>query len=950
MNILTDEKFIFQFPTIFEHSYAQTYAKYQNENQQYFSKNNVFINNGDTFNGKYIIKYFKKNVNVDSIIDTSSVNHPDSACLKKIKNIFGTTDVEKIIDETKDESSLIQNINIISSIGLLTNKQYKEFLDQSSRTKKINYLKNNCNQLATFFKPHLMPLLQPTIKLKQSNQTDSSYKIIVTLFNKQLNRKQHHLKNCEIIEENKLSFVFKLMQCGIIVFDLTNHIASELQQARVVFNYIYNELMKYSDDEIISFKNKGIVRKFVLISTVMTFVNKTTNLQIHNENEEMHAGVTGNHILERLPITEYQVIFEFEKLILKSNHSKIKDILRTYVIGTGVIYGHEENAFYDIFINAWNNPEEMYISKLNRTVPVFHVDELAKLLFIVLKYDDCVMDSYLLAVEQETYSFNTIIKSVCNELCNSSLVLKDDGFVKSQYKFNSLTWDLICSDINIDPMLDIIVPNYHSAQTSIISNMKEITREFIEANNLHSLKVLVSGQPAHIVTNVAEYLARYYQVKLINISHIENNYLKSLKSHQNKLKIKMNDVYKKRKNTIHTMAKLAGQTINEVIDVNNQNLDMLHVSYLLEDDDFTETEQSENTLNLAHDMYFKESTNKLYKKHKKSLQEMDEDIKNIKNKIKILNFKYEDYENNIHKNKGQLDKHCLLPIIKESLSSFTCRNQGYIFAIFPLSVEQMEFIFNKDVGFPKFIILLSNSLNIPEFAVKSFCSTITNQSNKYTSNYNSEQNYKIGSNNFKLHTRHEHRVDFINALSEIKLKNIQHDTSKNKTEQVNIVNNKHNYDGPKIKCMIDYCTSKSISLLSFNIPFEIVDKTESNNLQCEIFFDTILRQIGHLHFKHDTYKTNFKQRVSVNKLKETEIINKKLKTVLYKLSVMEKQWTIDVIKTLELEKKQEHKKSIKIHNFLSTNILPKLLEEIYPVDNEGIFQYPEKTFRKKREL
>jgi len=333
-----------------------------------------------------------------------------------------------------------------------------------------------------------------------------------------------------------------------------------------------------------------------------------------------------------------------------------------------------------------------------------------------------------------------------------------------------------------------------------------------------------------------------------------------------------------------------------------------------------------------------------------NLQEMDEEIKNIKYKMENLNFMYEDYENNIHKNKGQLDKHYLLPIIKKSLSSSTCRNQGYIFAIFPLSVEQMEFIFNQDIGFPKFIILLSHSLNILEFAEKPFCSTTSNQSNNYTNNnYNSEQNSGISTNNFKFQIHHEHSIDFINTICETQFKNIQHDTFKNKTE-LKIVNNKHKYDGSKIKCMIDYCTSKNISLLRFNVPFEIVDKTWLNNLQCKVFFDTILKRIGYLHFKHDTSKTNFKQTVLVNKLKKTEIISTKLRTVLYKLSVMEKQWNTDIIKTLQLEKKQEHRKSVKICNFLSTNILPKLLEEICAVDKEDKFQYPEKTFRKKSEL
>lgn len=902
MNILTGEKLIFQFSTIFDNSYAQAYAKYQIKNQQYFSKNRVFVNNGDTFNGKYIIKYFKKNLNINSNIDTSSLNHPDSVNLKK----FNTNNVQNIIDETKDESFLIQNINIISSIGLLTNKQYKEFLDQPSKAKKINYLKNNFNQLAKCFKPHLKPLLQPTIEHTYTSHNDLSCKIIVTLFNEKLNRSQDHLHNCEIIEKNKLSFVPKLMQCGVIIFDVTNQIASELHEAKVVFNYIYKELMKYNDEEIIRLKRKGIVRKFVLISTVMTFLSETDNLPIHYENEEVHSGIRGNHISERLPVIDYSAVFEFEKLILKSNHSRIKDILKTYVIGTGVIYGHEENALRGIFINAWNNPDEMYILKLNRTIPVFHVDELAKLLFIVLKYDNRIMGNFLLAVEQDTHGFNNLIKSVCNVLCNSRLVLKEDNLVKNQYKFNDITWDLICSDLNIDPILDVIIPDYHAAQTSIISNLNEITREFIEANQLNPLKILVSGQPTKIAINVAEHIAQYYQVKLINIPHLVNSYLESLKSQQNKLKIKLNSIYEKRRNTKHTMAQLAGQTIDNVINDNYQNLE------ILEDDNFTEIKLSEKCL--EQDINFKGSTNKLYKKYQNSLLELDEEIKNIKYKIENLNFKYKDYENNTHKNKVQVDKHYLSAIIKESLTSFTCKNHGYVLQLFPLSAEQMEFIFNDDIGFPKFIVLLSNSSNTSKYVVKPFSPAISKENNTYASSYNLEQN-----------------SNFINTINETQSKDNYYDTFQNKTEQHNNINHKYKHDEANINCIIDYCTRKNISLLRYNVPIEIINKTCTNDLQWKVFFDTIHSRIGHVHFKHDTLAEIFKHKISVNKMGKTE----KLKTVLYKLSMMEKQWDTIINETLKLDQKQDHKKSVQIHNFSSSNVLPKLSEEICPSDNGG---------------
>lgn len=949
-NILTDESVAFQFPTVLKHGYIQTCAKYQNENK-YYLKNNIFINNGNTFNSKYIIEYFEKTfkLNINETIDTNSINHYNPTILSKIQSSFATIEKHKIINET----TLIENIHILSSIGLLTKKQYKEFLVQPTKIKKINYLKNNCGQLARFFKPHLMPLQRPTIKLQETNK-NHKYKIIVTLCNETLKRnKMHHLKNCEIIEKDKFSFVSKLMQCSVIIFDVTNDSESELQQARNAFNYIYNELMRYTDEEIVSCKSNGIIRKFILISTVMTFVRENYNQLTHNKYEEAQTIVTHHHILERLPIDKYKLIFEFEKLILKSNQTKIKDIFKTYIISTGVIYGHEENAFHNIFANAWNNPEEMYISVLNRNVPVFHIDELAKLLFIVSKYDGCVKDNFILALEQETYGFNNIIKSVCNELCSSNLVLREDDLVMNQYKFNSFTWDLICSNLIIDPMLDIIVPDYQIKQTSIISNINKITQEFIKANNLCSLKILISGQQVQIAKNIAEQLAQYYQVKLINIPYLINNYSKLLKIHQNKLKVKINDIYEKRKETISTQKKLASKLQNEqfkhvnkecnininssnelatdeIMDNDNQHFKIHNTLYLSENENCLVP--SNISMNIEH-MYYKESNNELYKKHNKHILEMDEEINNIKNTLENLNCKFNKYENNINRNE-QLDNCYLLSIIKESLSLFSCCNQGYIFELFPLTVKEMELIYNEDIGYPNFIVLLSNISNAPKF-IKDTCSTNINQCNTHLNNYSLEHGNKTSSNNFESQT-YKDNVNFSNSINGTNIFNI-YNPFENKLEHIH--NKTHKYETSVVVDMIKYCTIKNIIVLKFNIPFELAKETPYYDLQYKSFLESILSQIGRPSFKHIYNEaTN----------KNTTKINEKLKSVSTKLSTMKKQWNNDMIKTLEFKKKKEYNKSVTIHNFLRTNVLPTLLKVICPVDNGKILvsQFPEKVFKK----
>lgn len=794
----------FEFPTIFEYCCAQAYAKRMNESRQRFSKDNVFINNGDTFNGKYIIKYFKNNTNINEINDYST-NISDDTLSNKIKNSFDTTELHKIINEEQDKITLIEEINAINNIGYLTKEQYTTFLDnQLSYPKNINGLKEfakKCNDL--------------------------SFKISTTLFNGQINKTQHHLSECEIVQ--KKDILSKLMNYSIIIFDITNDFDSELLQARFYFNYIYNELFKYTDQKIEKIKKNGIIRKFILISTVMTWVHEDSN---HIADNKVLLNITKKNVLERLPNTKYEAIFEFEKLMLKSRISKIKDIFKPYIIATGIIYGNEENALREVFTNAWNNPKEMYISKLNQTMPVFHVDELARLVFTVSTYN--IEKNYIMAIEQESYSLNNIIKLICDELCNSHLVLKEDSSIINKYKFNSLTWDLICSNIIIDPMFDIIVPNYHIIRTSIIFNIKKLIREFIELNNLFSLKCIVSGQPTHIASNIAKHLAQYYQVQLINIPNIINKYLESLKNNKNKLMLKMDNLYEKRTHIIQSLAKLYDSyedehiySLNdEMINDNNQTFETYNKELYTPENKIIKisSEISSKMINSEHDNDFYKNTYELNVQSKNDLYNIDKEINDIKDTIENLDNKYKDYENSIKINNGQLEDHYLLPLIKESLVS--CHKQGYIIDIFPLSTEQMEFIFKEDRIYPNFIILQSCNKNTPIFCKSTSSSTVTNETNRCKQNFDTySDEYNVNSNNVVNETN-------------------VHSTIENKSR--NTFMNKYKHKTTVVKNMVDYFTNinKNIKILRLNVPLELANETKSSEMQYKVYIDTIITHIG----------------------------------------------------------------------------------------------------------
>lgn len=961
--MLNDNEYTIQFPTIFEYSNSHTNAKQQNECGQYFSKYKIFINNGDTFNGKYIIEYFQKTPNIDTNYTNNDISNLD------------TTELYKIINEMHDYSTLIENINIISSISLLTKKKYNMFLDKPSNIKKIQYLSNHYNKCLTFFKPHLTPFKQPNIKEDTiTNKNNFHFKIITSLFNEQLKVTHTYLKKCTIIKNNNMPT--KLMQCSTTIFDITSGSEREIQQARVAFNYIYNELIKYSDEEIIRIKEKGIIRKFILISTVMTWMKDISNYSINSsEDEEIRVDITQENILERLPTTKYQIIFEFEKLILKSNFSKIKNIFKTYIISTGIIYGHEENALRYIFYNAWNNPKEMYTLILNRTVPVFHIDELAKLIFIILKYNNNIKDNYILAVEQESYGFNNILKSVCDELCSSRLISKEDYFIKNLYKFDSYTWDLICANLIIDPMLDIVIPDYKILRKPIISNMNKLTREYIKGTNLKAIKLIIYGHSTHVTSNIAERLSQYFQVELINIPNLIKKHLISLINIRNELMLKMHNLHEQRTKIIHLLSKLADHSKNKSLDSDDgfikegYYLDEIINDEMVIMDDKNYTYEMYDKLNLSdNDIFLEPSETSLniisvkdgnyniqnnvynqYIKNKKDneLLDIDKEIDILKKKLDNLNDRYKKYKN--YNQPLDIDNHLLL-LIKESLTSFSCHNQGYIFDIFPLSVQQIEYIFNNEIVYPNIIVLLNNK-NPSKFCEyeKITCSTINRDKRYKYLDHNSL--YPNNSKYQKLDT-YENDIDYNNTKSQTNVIIDVHDPFKHITETT-FVNNNYKYEITLDNIIVDYFANKGINTLRFTVPLELDEETSSYNIQYEIITDAIITQIGNSHIMiiNEIY-LNDAQIIKRNRTLQSIInkinMNEKLKKTLNKLNTMKQQWNKEIFKTIEFKKKQDYNKSVKIHNFLNTSILPKLLKEISPNDFKKslVPQFPEKTLNK----
>lgn len=943
LNVLTDESFDFQFPTIIGYSSAHTYTKWQNKKRQYYSKNKIFINNGDTYNAKYIIEYFKnaRNINEFNDIYYRSTEYNDIIN----KSDFNTTKKQILKNKTQDEevATTGENSNIMSVIGLFTKKQYKEFLDQPSKM-KTDYLKKMCDRFAPFFTPHSVPLERPTTKHGQMFNNDVDFIITTSLLNEKSDELTEHLKSCKIVGKNEIPWT--LMQYGTTVFDVTaNDHESELKRATMCFDYIYNELDKYSDKELLKIKENGIIRKFVLISTVMTWVeesgnhdndnNDNDNYDNENDNNENYenyenyeenvdtdrdaVAVRVEKHSERLPERAYQRVFELEKRILKTNSSRLKDVFETRVIGVGLVYGREQNALRGVFADAWTDPEEMLVSTVDAPMPAIHVNELARVVHGVVAAGDRSRDYVLAATE--SYSFNEVVASVRDQFCRARLVTAaEHGTIATRYGLDDWTSDLTRADLRW--IATDRWPEVFDAQRSA-------RREFVQASG-HEFRavrvIIISGQPATFAAaEVARRLARHYHVRLVDVAGLAEDRLTLLENARRETQSKINDAYEK-----------LGDRDGEVDDVSDKTPASRHYEYEYNDHEtlaeLYEIEGS-RSLNSGSAYRFRDETH---------LVPLYEDITRLEHAMENLNVAYDEFVRDMSKNKGRLNDHYLLPLIRESLSSFSCRNRGYVLDISLLTVEQIEDIFNNEnVDRPDLLVTLSLNTNVLNCRGHSAHSTTRCEKGRWNGHY-SKHCGGTNSDNSDDQSRgyyDEHDVESNNVTSESTIHDYR-SIFESKIENIN-QKSEDEYEVTIINSVINYFSSRSINTLTLDVPLEL--NKRSNHLYYEAFVDVIIKRLGGgISNKADTY-----QECLPSKTKHT---SEKFEVALNKLSIRKGQWNSAVDKYVERERKIEQIKSEKIQNSLRTNILPKLLKEVFLITNRevSVLHFPEKTLNKTK--
>ncbi|KYM83836.1 Putative adenylate kinase 7 [Atta colombica] len=460
----------------------------------------------------------------------------------------------------------------------------------------------------------------------KSAEGPRKYEVIGTV----LDRKYSYPEDVIVINlDDKDLFLSELMTCGIIIYDITQE-SDQIKETCWVLKEIINILKSMEKKLPKAFKRKEPTRHFILISTIMTWAF-TKPL----DPADPDLPFTEADYRKRKPHPNYKEHIQCEReVVAVKKIANLKRKLKTLVICCGITYGEEEGPLHYLYKMAWQNAPLLPIfGKGQNKIPLLHVRDLAATIFSVLQNWPPIQ--YIVAVERELISQNTIVKKISQGLTtgNVKYVSKKEALLLPEV--SQQIYDQMTVDLNIDPVY-IIDQIHWYFEMPFIDVVDIVINEYKTARNLHPVKIIVLGPPASGKTRVARYLADYYGIHYI--------YVQTL--------------------IFDTIQKLVNEIEAVEADIKRQ-------------DDLKDTESAGNDEN-------KKTQEEIDNKRKVNLARLKKELYEIKINMTV--------------NKGRLDDTILNKLFLHRLNSKDCLNQGYVMDGHPKTLEHARnlFLISKD--------------------------------------------------------------------------------------------------------------------------------------------------------------------------------------------------------------------------------------------------------------
>jgi adenylate kinase len=290
-----------------------------------------------------------------------------------------------------------------------------------------------------------------------------------------------------------------LPQCSLVVYCLQNSSREEL-------NLVLGSLETYDFEKPFT---------FVLVSSAESW--GATKIPEPAEGEEPREVLIDADFASRQPLPGFESYVEIENRVL-AMHKRCNGNLETFVVNAGILYGMGEEAFHDLFKDAWLSKDPATIAGAKsgeNFVPCCHVRDCARLVKTIAMNDDRSAgfgdQNYFLAVDKSQITQGQIIRSIFTSMSDVGAPPVDASATPPPAL--SLDLKMQASGVMGDDF-------EWSHAEGLVNDLAEITVQFTKARDLRPVRVLVAGPPLVGKTVQANLIATHFNLPLVSSASV----------------------------------------------------------------------------------------------------------------------------------------------------------------------------------------------------------------------------------------------------------------------------------------------------------------------------------------------------------------------------------------------------------------------------------------------
>lgn len=513
----------------------------------------VFIHNGDTFIGKYLILLFNtkakessssedvsESLLFDNFLDQSATSYieeenteiteeSDFSVPDEVFEGFLSPKEETEEDGDSDGDDEFWDYQLLGEfrMDLIGPRDYEYVISMKSNKMRKQYLysllRKNGKVSEEYFKNSSFEFNE----YGENFLPNTPYEIYTSLKHPSvIGRKDPRYKYLEDTNVIELCFVDRIKTCGIIIFDtFTSNEPWAVVQIRKILQEI---IPKFTIDSSIITKTQHLV----VLSNLLTWASS----------DLLASTMSLQNLKERVPHPNYQNILDLENFCLDSKLEVRNKNLRLHIIGSGIPYGLEEDIFYHWFALGHKRENLVTLPVINdgnNFVPTIHINDLVKSIDYILEHPGSVKENYCIVMDKTTNTLREIVQALSETFTINGLVEEMPlEIFESTYPENLMynldqkktALHLLSANLPLQSkFIDYLDKEIDLVQGGFIGSITNTLNDFQKLHKLKPVKILIQGQKFTGKTELAKKLADYFGIKHLEPEDLIEQRMKNLK-------------------------------------------------------------------------------------------------------------------------------------------------------------------------------------------------------------------------------------------------------------------------------------------------------------------------------------------------------------------------------------------------------------------------------------